>query len=343
MAEEFYLEGDGISIAVIEYGARLTRCLVADARGVYADVAPGLEDESAYRSRGGSMGAILGRYGNRIENGRIELDSRSFELSRNDSGLHTMHGGAENFGMRRWTGALISKQELRLSLVSEDGDQGWPGRVEAEVVYRLTGKSLSIELSAVSNRRTFLNLIFHGYWNLAGHQSPTVGEHLLRVAADHYLPVGPSGVPTGKLAAVEGSPFDFRAGRRIGDLIGETGSGYNHNLCLREPGLVRPVARLLDVASGRAMELATDQPGLQLFTANGWTGIEGKDGANYRAHSAVALETQLYPNTPNTPSFHPRPLEAGERYSHTMTFAFCSVEQDEIDAFIKAPWKHLKD
>jgi aldose 1-epimerase len=335
----FALSNAGVTIEVIEYGARLVRCMVPDANGVLADVVPGLNTAEDYRNRGGTMGAILGRYGNRIGFGRVTLDGRTYELSRND-GEHTMHGGAGHFGTRRWHGEQISTAALRLRLVSEEGDQGWPGRVEAEVLYRLdTTGALFIGMSAISDRRTYLNMIFHGYWNLAGHGSGSVLDHLLRVAADAYLPKDETGLPTGVEAEVEGTPFDFRDGRRIGQRIEQTGRGYAHNLCLRNfvEGRTRPVARLVDPGSGRALELSADQAGVQLFTANSWSRLQGKDEAVYDAHCAIALETQSYPNTPNTPAFSPRPVEAGETYRHSMRISFKALMSNKIAAFLDAP------
>jgi aldose 1-epimerase len=333
----FVLARDGVTIEVIGYGARLARCLVPDRNGQLADVVPGFDNTADYIDRAGSIGAVLGRYANRIGYGRIELHGRSYELSRND-GAHAMHGGQGHFGTRFWQGQYLGGDAVRLTLSSPDGDQGWPGNVEAAVVYRLTdGPALEIEMTAVSDQDTYLNLIFHGYWNLAGHGSGTVCDHLMMIAADYFTPRGSDDLPTGLLESVEGTPLDFRTAKPIGRDIAATGKGYVHNLCLNDhrEGVVRPVVRLLDPASGRAIDIATDQPGLQVFTGNSWSGLAGKAGALYRAHDAIALETQLYPNTPNTPSFNPVPVRAGEMYRHRMLIGFHALEPRDYAAFLE--------
>lgn len=333
--EGFIIQRGGITIEVIEYGACLRRCLVPDRRGQTVDVAPGFDRAADYRQRGGTMGAVLGRYGNRIGHGRIEIGGRIFHLSRND-GEHTMHGGKGHFGTRHWHGERQGSDAVILTLKSEDGDQGWPGQLRAQVTYSLTDDAaLSIEMSAVCDADTYINMIFHGYWNLAGHQSGPVTGHVMKVAADAYTPKGKDGLPTGRLLSVAATPFDFREATAIGRNIDRTGSGYAHNLCLRNHanGRLAPAACLLDPESGRAFALSTDQPGVQVFTANSWSGLSGKDGAAYKAHAAVALETQQFPNTPNTPSFRPRLTRAGAVYSHRMFVRFFALEEDQYASF----------
>jgi aldose 1-epimerase len=324
----FSIQNAGIRIEVIEYGARLRRCFVPDRHGVLADVVPGFSRASDYAERGGTMGAVLGRYGNRIGHGLISIHGNVYELSKND-GVHTMHGGARHFGTRLWRGAYEGSHSIVLELVSEDGDQGWPGTMTSRVTYTLTeGAELLIEMSAVCDRDTYVNMLFHGYWNLAGHGSGAVYDHLLKVAAENYTPKGDDGLPTGELLPVEATALDFRNPKRVGADIEATGRGYAHNLCLRDgkPGRVRPVAWLLDPQSGRGLTLKTDQPGLQIFTGNSWAHLNGKDGAIYGPHSGLALETQLYPNTPNTPAFSPSLVKAGEIYRHRMVVGFRSVD-----------------
>lgn len=333
----FRIERAGIAVEVIEYGARLKRCLVPDCWGMRADVVPGFDQALDYIERGGTMGAVLGRYGNRIGYGLVRINGTDHELSRND-GEHTMHGGAGHFGTRCWYGSFDGPYSVVMDLVSEDGDQGWPGILKARVRYTLTeAAELRIEMEAQCDRDTFVNMLFHGYWNLAGHGSGSVRDHILKVAADRYTPKGDSGLPTGELRRVEGTPFDFRAPKRLGDDIAATGRGFAHNLCLNgfQEGSVRPVAWLLEPRSGRALILETNQPGLQLFTANSWTDLRGKDGAIYQAHSGLALETQLYPNTPNTPEFSPKLVRAGETYSHQMVVRFRTVAPTDRQAFFR--------
>lgn len=333
----FRLQRGDIAIEVIEYGARLSRCFVPDADGNVADVVPGFASAAEYAERGGTMGAVLGRYGNRIGHGRIKIRGIEYELSKND-GVHTMHGGAEHFGTRKWKGAYDGPNAIVLELTSKDGDQGWPGTMTAQVTYTLTTSAeLQIDMRAVCDRDTFINMLFHGYWNLGGHGSGPVNGHLLKVAAEHYTPKGEDGLPTGEIATVDGTPFDFREPKALGADIAETGRGYAHNLCLQETqvGKVRAAVWLLDPVSGRALTLSTDQPGLQLFTANSWSNLVGKDGVVYQAHHGVALETQLYPNTPNTAAFSPTIIGAGGVYHHRMAIGFGALLAHQFEDFFK--------
>ena len=334
----FRISRGGVAIEVIEHGARLKRCVVPNARGELADIVPGFDTARDYAVRGGTIGAVLGRYGNRIGYGRLAIGGKTYELSRND-GSHTMHGGLGHFGTRRWQGSQDGPYSIVLELTSEDGDQGWPGRMQARVTYTLTANTeLHIDMQAVCSHDTFINMLFHGYWNLKGHAAGSTTDHILKVAADYYTPKGDDGLPTGEMWNVAGTPFDFRHPKRLGANIGATGRGYAHNLCLRDhrAGECRPIAWLLDPESGRALTIETDQPGLQLFTANSWSSLPGKDGAIYQAHGGLALETQLYPNTPNTPSFAPQIIRAGETYRHRMVVRFDAFEAERLAHFFEA-------
>lgn len=318
----FTLTSGAITAEVIEYGARLRSCIIPDARGQLADIVPGFDSPADYIERGGSMGAICGRYGNRIASGRIVVDEIPFQLSVN-APPHCLHGGFNHFGRQFWKGVAVPEENaVRLSLVSTDGEEGWPGTLSCETTYRLEGRRLHIQMTATTDRATFVNLIFHGYWNLAGHDSGSIDRHLLQVAAQRYTPKNQYNVPSGVFAPVEGTPADFRTLRPIGQYISDLPSGgYDHNLCL-DDAAGRPQMRLVDPQSGRALTIMTDQPGVQVFTANNWESITGKDGAVYRAHAGVALETQAHPNTPNTPSFGPSPLRPGDLYHHSLVVEF---------------------
>lgn len=318
----FTLTSGPITVDIIEYGARLRSCIVPDADGRLADIVPGFDSPGDYVDRGGSMGAICGRYGNRIPDGRIEVDGEPFQLSVN-APPHCLHGGFKHFGRHFWKGeALPAENAVRLRFVSPDGDEGWPGRLDCEVVYRLEGRRLHIEMKATTDRSTFVNLIFHGYWNLAGHASGSIDDHLLQVAAERYTPKNDINVPSGEFAPVEGTPADFRTPSPVGRYADELPShGYDHNLCLDHPTGQADI-RLVDPKSGRALTITTNQPGVQIFTANNWSDLAGKDGAVYQARAGIALETQAHPNTPNTPSFKPVPLRPGEVYSHNLVVEF---------------------
>jgi aldose 1-epimerase len=344
VAERSFGEGQGkafaiaagsYAIEVIEYGARLRTCLVPDARGELADVVPGFDTPADYVARGGSTGAICGRYGNRIADGRFELDGVTYQLSVNEP-PNCLHGGFKHFGKHFWSGAPVDDETVRLTHFSPDGDEGWPGNMQVEVTYRLEASGrLTVEMAATTDKPTYVNLIHHGYFNLAGHAAGRIDDHLLQIAGSNYLPKNAVNVPTGEIAPVAGTAFDFRTMRRVGrDMPGLPGGGYDHNWCL--DAAAGAAARLVDPVSGRALSLTTDQPGVQIFTANSWNDLSGKDGASYPARAGIAFETQLYPNAPNTPAFHPVPLRPGDTYRHRMVVQFEALEPEQLRDVVEA-------
>jgi aldose 1-epimerase len=329
----FAISAGAYAIEVTEYGARLRTCIVPDAEGVLADVVPGFDTPADYVERGGSTGAICGRYGNRIANGQFELDGVTLQLSVNEP-PNCLHGGFKHFGKHYWTGtAMPAQNAVRLTHFSPDGDEGWPGNLSVAVTYRLTAAGLlTVEMEATTDKATYVNLIHHGYWNLAGHAAGLIDGHLLQVAAARMLPKDAHNVPTGETAPVAGTAFDFRALRAVGrDVAGLPGGGYDHNWCL-DAGADAVAVRLIDPISGRTLALSTDQPGVQIFTANAWKDVRGKDGAVYQARAGIAFETQLYPNAPNTPGFDPVPLRPGDVYRHRMAIQFGALGADELRA-----------
>jgi aldose 1-epimerase len=323
------------SIEVTEYGARLRTCLVPDARGELADVVPGFDTPADYAARGGSTGAICGRYGNRIANGRFELDGVAYLLSVNEP-PNCLHGGFKHFGKHYWTGtALPGEDAVRLTHFSPDGDEGWPGNLTMAVTYRLIEDGLlTVDMEATTDKATYVNLIHHGYWNLAGHAAGTIDEHLLEVAAAATLAKDAHNVPTGEIAPVAGTAFDFRSLRAVGrDVARLPGGGYDNNWCL-DAGRDEVAVRLIEPISGRTLTVSTDQPGVQIFTANAWKDLRGKDGATYQARAGIAFETQQYPNAPNTPAFNPVPLRPGDTYRHHMAIQFGALGPDEVKAVL---------
>jgi aldose 1-epimerase len=337
----FCLSVGSIEMEVIEHGARLRRCLVPDVTGWRADIVPGFDALEDYVSRGGSTGAICGRYGGRIADASFELDGQSYQLSRNEP-PNSLHGGFRHFAHRQWRGEILGDDAVRFSVSSPEGDEGYPGMLLAEVTYRLEAgadPTLHIEMQATTDRPTYLNLIFHGYWNLAGHASGSVRDQLLQTRAESYLPVRADRIPTGEQAAVGGTPFDFRTPRSIGERIAEVGAGYDTTLCFVDTGTLKPILRLADPNSGRTLELASNQPGLQFYTANQWAKpVIGKDGAIYHAHQGAAFETGQFPNAPNVPDFNPRPLRPGDTYRHDMAIRFAAREPPAVPGFFERPW-----
>lgn len=332
--EAFRLTGGDTTIELITFGAILTRLYRPDRLGQIDDIVLGYDDPAAYVATPGNAGAICGRYGNRIAEGRFTLDGTLFELPRNTGGHH-LHGGAKGFGKRFWTpcpDAAANAVEFRL--LSPDGDAGYPGSLEASVRYALAADgALSITMRAQTDRRTIVNLVYHGYWNLAGHGSGSVADQMLQIDADHYTPVAADKIPTGEIAAVRDTAFDFSRPRPIGaDIAAVPGGGYDHNWCLRDAdGDMRRCAVAWDKQSGRRLELHTNQPGVQFYTANHFATAPatGKGGAIYAAHAGFALETQTFPNAPNEPAFPSPVLSPGATYDHRMELRF-STEQDWI-------------
>ena len=320
MAELFQLRNArGSEATFTSRGAALARLRVSG-----ADLVLGFPDPARYDAPHPYLGVIAGRYANRIARGRFALDCRSYTLACND-GRHHLHGGDEGLSTRPWRAERIG-DALRFHVASPDGDQGYPGALAAEVTYTLSDDdALAIELRARSDRATIVNLASHAYWNLADGGASPVLEHELWLAADAYLPVDPEGIPTGELRAVRGTPFDFTRAARIGARIAdadrlERRGGYDHCFALRGSGL-RRVARLFDPSSGRALEVETTQPGLQLYTGNFLDGsLAGHGGAVYRRFHGLCLETQAFPDSPNHPQFPSARLDAGAEYAHTTVY-----------------------
>jgi len=314
--------------SVITYGAILKELHVPDRSGRSQDIVLGYDDLPSYLRYRGSAGAICGRYANRIAKARFDLDGRTFALSENEPPNH-LHGGFKGFNKRIWKAEPDEVgNAVRLTLERPDGDEGYPGAVSASVVYRLTDDpALEITMEATTDRPTVINMVYHGYWNLAGHGSGSIRDHNLQIEADHYTPVGPGKIPTGEIAPVAGTAFDFRAGRPIGTAFDDASqlpeAGYDHNFCLNGTGL-RRAARAFDPSSGRGFEIWTDQPGVQFYTANHFEKLPaiGKGGAVYNKHAGFALETQVYPNSPNEPRFPSAVLRPGETYRHVMRVPF---------------------
>jgi aldose 1-epimerase len=325
----------GFEARVITYGAALQAILVPDRAGRVADVVLGREDLEGYLAVRRFLGATIGRYANRIANGQFELDGKRFQLPTND-GANALHGGISGFDRKPWTITAIGESHapfVTLSYVSADGEEGYPGTLKTEITYRISGgMELSVEYSAVTDQPTVVNLTNHSFFNLAGVETGSgIRDHRLSIAADQYLPVRPDGIPLGAPAAVEGTPFDFRAMHRVGARLGDADKqlrirqGYDHNYCLRggvghEPRLA---ARLEDPSSGRAMELWTDQPGVQFYSGNFLDGsVIGKYGRAHLQFDALCLEPQHYPDTPNHPDYPSARLDPGASYRHTSRYRF---------------------
>jgi aldose 1-epimerase len=334
--EMVWLRGDdGFEVRVISYGAALQSIFAPDRAGRLADVVLGREDLAGYLVVRRFLGATVGRYANRIANGAFELDNARFQLPTND-GANALHGGLAGFDRKAWTVTAIGENPapfVTLSYVSADGEEGYPGQLKTDITYRISGGTeLTMEIVAVTDKPTIVNLTNHSFFNLAGVEGGGgILDHRLTIAADSYLPVNPAGIPLGAPHPVDATPFDFREPHPVGarmrdpDQQVQIRQGYDHNFCLRGGPTSAPrfAARVENPASGRVLELWTNQPGVQFYSGNFLDGsVTGKYGRVHRQFDALCLEPQVYPNTPNRPDFRSARLDPGQTYRHISLYRF---------------------
>ncbi|WHM33158.1 aldose epimerase family protein [Streptomyces sp. BPPL-273] len=328
------LVNGGTRMKVLSYGGVVQSLEIPDRRGRYANVSAGFSALDDYVASSPYFGALIGRYGNRIGRGRFTLDGKAYQLSVND-GEQSLHGGAQGFDKRVWDVEPFtagSDVGLVLYYTSVDGEMGYPGTLRAKVTYTLTRRGeWRVDYEATTDKATVVNLTSHVYWNLAGEGSGTVENHELSIAASRYTPTDAGLIPTGELAGVAGTPFDFRRVKPVGRDIRDdhpqlvTAKGFDHNWALDKGVTERPehVATLRDPASGRTLRIATDQPGLQFYSGNFLDGtLTGTGGALYRQGDALCLETQHFPDSPNQPSFPSTVLRPGETYRTSTVHSF---------------------
>jgi aldose 1-epimerase len=331
--------GSGLRMRLLSYGARLAELHVPDRAGRTVDVVLGFDTLDEYLANGSYFGATCGRYGNRIRGGRFTLDGHTVALPCNEGRNH-LHGGRSGFDRRVWDANVDeARNEVTFALVSPDGDQGYPGRLAVTASYRLDGATLEIVMRASTDRATVVNLVNHAYWNLGGQGSGDIRKHELALNAGFYTPVDAELLPTGEILSVEGTPFDFRSAKPIGRNFAQVSygnstradgsgrSGYDHNWCLAgEPGRMKLCARAVDPGSGRAMELHTTEPGVQLYTAGHLSAqTVAKAGLRYCPYAGFTLETQKYPDSPNHGHFPSPRVDPGTHAEHRMQFRFFSL------------------
>jgi aldose 1-epimerase len=320
---------NGIEIKATNYGGIITSIVVPDRNGRPGDIVLGFDDLQAYVKDSPYFGAIVGRYGNRIAKGHFALDGHTYTLAVNNGPNH-LHGGLKGFDKVIWHAEpLAGSTGLVLSRRSPDGEEGYPGNLDVRVTYRLTDDNrLVIDYHATTDKATPVNLTQHSYFNLAG-EGDVLG-HELTIDADRYTPVDANLIPTGELAPVEGTPFDFRKSTAIGARIDtpnlqlKNAGGYDHNWVLNRKGTgLQLAARVVEPKTGRTLEVSTTQPGLQFYSGNFLDGtLKGKGGRVYVKHAGLCLETQHFPDSPNHPDFPSTILRPGEQYDTQTVFRF---------------------
>lgn len=317
----------GTQVHIINYGGTITDLIVADRNKKPGNVVLGFENLQGYLQKGNPyFGALIGRYGNRIAQGKFSLDGKAYTLAQNNNG-NTLHGGIKGFDKVVWTAnALPGDSSLELTYVSKDGEEGYPGNLSVKVVYKLSSANeLWIDYTATTDKATPVNLTNHAYFNLSGGTDSTVLDHELMINAAQYTAVNDQLIPTGQLPSVKGGPMDFTTAKKIGRDIGNVKGGYDHNWVLTRNGSgLQSVALLYHAASGRAMEVLTTEPGIQFYSGNFLDGTltNTRAGTRYVKHAGLCLETQHYPDSPNQPSFPSTILTPGKTYRQTTVYKF---------------------
>ncbi len=316
---EFTLQnGNGITVKLINYGATLTSLVTPDRDGKLADIVLGYDDIRGYESDPIFSGCVVGRFANRISNASFELEGKQYPLAANFEGGHHLHGGEVGFNARVWDAQIVKQERavgVAFTLVSHDGEEGYPGRLVVRMKYLLNDNDdLVMDYYATTDKTTHINLTQHSYYNLAGHDNGDVHKHFVRLYCDHYLPVDEHGVPTGEVKSVEGTPFDFRKGARIDRQVAEGRYDHNYVLSMDRPEKPILLARVSEGSTGRGMAVRTDQPGVQFYTSIHMKETPGRNGAVYNTNQALCLETQHFPDTPNKPNFPTTVLKPGEEF-----------------------------
>jgi len=323
---------NGLELSITNYGGRIVSLMVPDRSGKFEDVVLGYSSLDGYLNGNEQyFGAAIGRYGNRIAKGGFKLDDVNYKIAVNN-GPNALHGGIKGFSMKVWDAKQNSDQELELTMVSPDMDEGYPGMLKVMIVYRLTDQNeVSIYYSASTNKPTVINLTNHSYFNLHGAGNKDILDHVLMINADHFTPVDPTLIPTGKLEPVKGTPFDFTTPATVGSRINDKheqltfGLGYDHNFVLNKEKdqKISLAASVYDPISGRFMQVFTNEPGVQFYCGNFLKGKEiGKENKPYGFRSALCLETQHFPDSPNHPEFPSVVIRPGQIYSSACMYKF---------------------
>jgi aldose 1-epimerase len=322
-----------VEAAITNYGGSVVSLKVPDRKGNRGDIVLGYESLDGYVNDKAYLGALIGRYGNRIAHGRFSLGGTTYTLARNNDD-NQLHGGIKGFNKALWQAKELSTGNgpgLELVYLSKDGEEGYPGNLSVKVVYTLTDQDeLKIEYSASTDKETVVNLTHHSYFNLAGAGNGDILQHQLMLRGARFTPVDATLIPTGELRSVQGTPFDFRNPAVIGTRINDDdpqlkyGRGYDHTWVLDSGGSESPTlaARVVEPQSGRALEVWTTEPGIQFYTGNFLDGLPGKGGKVYARRTAFCLETQHFPDSPNHPNFPSTVLRPGQQYHSVTIYKF---------------------
>jgi aldose 1-epimerase len=324
----------GAEARITNYGGIVVSLRVPDRKGQMDDVVLGFDTLDEYTAGNPPyFGAIIGRYANRIAKGRFTLNGVEYKLAVNNDPNH-LHGGVKGFDKVVWDARPLKTRTgaaLELTYLSRDGEEGYPGNLRARVVYTLSDTNdLRVDYTATTDKDTVVTMTHHGYFNLKGQGNGTILDHQLTLNASRFTPIDPTSIPTGELRSVKGTPFDFTKPTAIGARIDQTdeqlenGSGYDHNYVINgRPGVLRRAAQAYEATTGRAMEVWTTEPGVQLYTGNFLTpGLKGKDGKTYDKRYGFCLETQHFPDSPNHPNFPTTVLRRGQQFRSTTIYKF---------------------
>lgn len=321
---------NGMEVCVTNFGARIVSVLVPDRDGIMRDVVLGFDNIKDYQNVKSDFGASIGRYANRINQGNITIDGEIIQLPQNNYG-HCLHGGPNGWQYKVYKPVEVTRNSISFSLFSPDGDENFPGNVNAKVSYTLTDdNAIRIEYSATADAKTVINMTNHSYFNLSGNPSNPAIDHILYINASNFTPVDSTFMTTGEIAAVEGTPMDFTTPKAIGRDIENpyqqlrNGKGYDHNWVLDTKGNVNELAAKLSCPStGIAVEVYTNEPGIQIYTGNFLKGnVVGKNGVAYPCRASVCLETQHFPDSPNKPQWPSVLLEPGQKYYSECIYKF---------------------
>jgi aldose 1-epimerase len=316
----------GTTVHLTNYGAIVTKMLIADRAGNLENIVLGFDEVEQYKQNGYYFGATVGRYANRIANGRFTLDGEEYQLAQNDGQNH-LHGGEEGFNEQVWEATPFTGENtvgVRMAYLSPDGEEGYPGQLSTVATFTLDNDNVfGIRYEATTDKKTIVNLTHHGYFNLSAMKEDIL-DHELTIFAEHYTPVDETLIPTGEIREVKNTPFDFTRAHKIGERIDQVAGGYDHNYVIRkeDPEAMTKHAELYHSGSGRLMELYSDAPGVQFYSGNFLDGATGTDGQVYNKHTGLCLEPQLFPDSPNQPNFPSATLAPGETYSHKIELHF---------------------